>query len=334
MTRPTIYTVAEQAGVSIATVSRVLNNSPKLTEETKAKVLKAMKALEYQPSASARCLARNVTETIALVSPDISGPFFSELIRGIETEACRHHYHLLIYGVHSGRDDDQLLPFLSTKVDGMILGSYCDEAYIRNLHQQRVPFILLIREVEGIAADSIHPDSFDGAYQAVTHLIQHGYRQVAFISGPVNSKHSNARFDGYRQALHDHNWLWDPNQVVHGDYTEPSGRRVMEELLSLAKPPRAVFAANDQMAVGALDAVHNRGLRVPDDVAIVGFDDIPAAAYVHPSLTTVRRDIRESGELAVQLLMRRIEDPEAKVENIVLPTQLVVRRSCGCSVSV
>ena len=330
--RPTIYTVAEKAGVSIATVSRVLNNSAKTTEETRAKVLKAVQELGYQPRAAARCLARNTTETIALVFPDISGPFFSEIIRGIEIEAHRHRYHLLVYGLHGDGKDDPLLPFPSTRVDGMILGSHCDRAHIRSLHRQGIPLVLLCDQVDGIVADSIQPNSYDGAYEAVSHLIQHGYQRIAFIGRCATSRKGNARFNAYRRALQDHSWPSDSQWVMDGDYSERSGQRAMGELLELPQPPRAVFAANDQMAIGALDAVRNRGLRVPADVAIIGFDDIPAAAYVQPSLTTIRRDIRESGELAVQLLVRRINDPEAKAENVVLPTQLVVRRSCGCSV--
>jgi DNA-binding LacI/PurR family transcriptional regulator len=190
----------------------------------------------------------------------------------------------------------------------------------------------MCNQVDGIVADSILPNDFDGAYEAVTHLIQHGYRHIAFIGDTTPSTQSNTRFKAHRQALEDHNWPRDSQWVICGDYSEQSGRRAMEELLKLPQPPRAVFAANDQMAIGALDVVHNQGLRVPDDVAIVGFDDIPAASYVRPSLTTVQQNIRESGELAVQLLLRRIEDPATKVENIVLPTQLVVRRSCGCGV--
>ncbi|HUT19645.1 MAG TPA: LacI family DNA-binding transcriptional regulator [Anaerolineae bacterium] len=330
--RPTIYTVAQRAGVSIATVSRVLNDSARTTEETRAKVLRAVRELGYQPSSAARSLAGSGTETIALLFPEISGPFISEIIRGIETEAHRRGYHLLIYGLEGDRGDDPLLRFLSTKVDGMILGSYCDGTHIQSMQRQGIPLVLMCNQVDGTAVDSIFPDDFSGAHEAVTHLIQHDYQRIAFVGDATTSTHKTTRFEAYRQALEDHSWPSDPRWVMRGDYSEQSGRRAMEELLKLPQPPRAVFAANDQMAIGALDVVHNQGLRVPDDVAIVGFDDIPAAAYVNPPLTTVRQNIRESGELAVQLLLRRIEELETEVENIVLPTQLVVRRSCGCDV--
>jgi LacI family transcriptional regulator len=328
--RPTIYTVAERAGVSIATVSRVLNNNPRISAETRAKVLQAMQELGYRPSAAARDLARNATETIALLFPEVSGPFFSEIIGGIETEAHRHHYHLLIYSLPSAGQEDQLLSFLSSKVDGIIVGSHCEPAYVQRLHAQHVPFVLLNQQLEGMAVDSIQTSSFEGAYEAVDHLVGHGYTPIAFIAGPTVSTQSRVRLEAYRRALADHGWAQDPQWIVQGDYSEQGGERAMSALLSCPQPPRAVFAANDQMAIGAIDAVRSQRLSVPHDVAIAGFDDLPVAAYIAPALTTVRRSVRESGELAVQLLVRRIEEPDASVEHVVLPTELVVRRSCGC----
>jgi len=328
--RATIYTVAERAGVSIATVSRVLNDSPRVKQETRARVLRAVRELGYQPSSPARSLALKSTGTIALLFPEIAGPFFGELIRGIETQARRCRYHLLIYGMHREALDNPLLPFLATKVDGMILGGHCDDACVLGLRERGVPCVLLGRRMEGVTADSIQTDSYEGAYEAVVHLIQHGYRRIAFIGGPETSAHSRARLRAYRRALADHGRPADARWVVSADYSEPGGQRAMEALLALSPPPRAVFAANDQMAIGAFDAARGRGLTIPDDVAIVGFDDIPVAAYVHPALTTVRQNIGEWGERAVQLLVRRIEDPAARVENVMLPTRLVVRQSCGC----
>ncbi len=328
--RPTIYDVAERAGVSIATVSRVLNGSPKPTAATRDRVLAAVRTLGYQPSAAARCLARSTTETIALVFPEVSSPFFVELIRGIELEARRHHYHVLIYGLHGEGKQDQLLRFLSTKVDGMILGAQCDEAYVRTLHRQGLPFVLMGRRVEGLAVTTIRSNGFEGAYAAVTHLIRHGYGSIAALGGPEASQQSRIRLRAYAQALDDHGWHSDVRWIVHADYHESGGQAAMAGLLALPRPPRAVFVANDQMAIGALEAVRDAGKQVPGDVALVGFDDIPMASYVHPTLTTVRQDIYESGELAVQLLIRQIEDPATSVETILLPTRLVIRQSCGC----
>jgi LacI family transcriptional regulator len=331
--RPTIYAVAKKAGVSIATVSRVLNDSPKPTAETRAKVLEAVRELGYQPSAAARCLAGNATETIALIFPQISGPFYSEIIQGAEAQAHQYHYHLLIYGVRDRQGSDPLLRFLSTKVDGIILARTCvSDAYIRGLQRQRIPFVLFGQETSGIVADSIMPNNQQGAVDVMAHLIErHHYRRIAFAGRSEDQTHSLARYEGYCQALQSAGLPWDADLVVSGAFAESSGYGAMNQLLDLADPPQAVFFANDQMALGALAAAHERQVRIPEDVAIVGFDDINAAAYVQPPLTTVRQDIREQGMLAVRLLLQRMDDPEAETQTVLLPTQLVVRRSCGCN---
>ena len=333
--RPTIYTVAQKAGVSIATVSRVLNDHPLVKAETKTKVLQAVKVLGYQPSASARGLALNSTETIALIFPRVSGPFFSEIIQGTEDEARRYQYHLLIYSVRTPQDNEHLLRFLSAKVDGMILSASCvSEAYVRGLQQQHIPFVLLGREKEGIVADSILPDNRQGAYEVMTHLIaDHHYQRIAFVGRSQNLAHSHARYEGYCQALQGADLPLDETLVVHGDFDESSGYQTMAHLLSLSNPPQAVFFANDQMALGALAAAREKQVLIPGDVAIVGFDDIQAATYAQPPLTTVRQEIRQQGVLAVQRLLLRIDNPDIETEVLVLPTRLVLRRSCGCSAS-
>lgn len=330
--RPTIYTVAQKAGVSISTVSRVLNDHPLVKPETKARVLQAVDALGYQPRASARSLALNSTETIALIFPRVSGPFFSEIIQGAEIEARQNQYHLLIYSVHTPRDNERLLRFLSAKVDGMILAASCVSAlYVRELQQQGIPFVLLGREKEGIVADSIMPDNRQGAYEIVTHLLDHHlYRRIAFVGQTQYPAQGHARYEGFCQALQRAGLPLDETLVVQGDFDESSGHRAMMELLDLSLPPQAVFFANDQMALGALAAAREKRAFVPDDVAIVGFDDIQMATYVQPALTTVRQEIRLQGVLAVQRLLQRIDHPDLETETVVLPTQVVVRRSCGC----
>jgi len=330
--RPTIYTVAERARVSIATVSRVLNNSANVSEETKARVLRAIEELGYQPSASARGLALNKTEIIALIFPDISGPFYSEVIRGVESEASQHDYNVLIYGTYGKTGRDKFLRLLPTKVDGLILMTRSvEDEYIFYLHRRRIPFVLLDREIGEIKVDCILSNNVEGAYKAVEHLLQHGHEQVAFISGPADSPDSNARFEGYRQALQDHGLPLLSQLVERGNFLQPGGFQAMSRLLDRPDPPSAVFVANDEMAIGAIEAVRGRGLSAPDDVAIIGFDDIQMAPYIHPPLTTVRQPIREFGVLAVQMLLRRINDPESAAETVVLPTQLIIRRSCGCA---
>lgn len=330
-TNPTVYTVAEKAGVSIATVSRVINNSTKVHPRTRDKVMKVIEELDYHPNLSAQGLALNITEIIALIFPDISGPFYSEVLRGVEKEASQHDYNLLIYGTHGKESNPRFLRRLPGRVDGMILMTRSvDDQYIFELSRKRIPFVLLDRETDGVIADCILSNNVDAAVQATEHLIQHGHQRIAFISGPIDSPDSNARLTGYQQALKKHGLLVLHSLVERGDFRQPSGYQAMNRLLDQKDPPDAVFAANDEMAIGAIEAIRNRGLATPKNVAVIGFDDIQLASYVQPSLTTVRQPMRQFGTLAVQRLLRRIHDPSTSPETTILPTQLIIRHSCGC----
>jgi len=332
--RPTIYTVAEEAGVSIATVSRVLNGNARVSEETRARVSRAMATLNYQPNASARGLAANTTGTLALVFPALSGPFFSTLIQGAETEACESGYHLLIYGTSGDTlgTENQTLGLLASKVDGMILAtesvSHC---YLQELRDQAVPIVMLGGAPSDIVVDSISPDNVEGAANMVAHLIGHGYRRIAMIRGPETQSHASDREIGYQKALRDHGLLFHPELVIAGAFDERSGYVAMLRLLQQVPIPEAVFAANDQMAIGAMAAIRENGLRVPEDIALAGFDDIETARYVQPPLTTVHQDIYGQGQLAVRMLVARVNEADAAIENREIPTKLVIRQSCGCN---
>ncbi|MBN2390601.1 MAG: LacI family DNA-binding transcriptional regulator [Anaerolineae bacterium] len=332
--RPTIRTVAAKAGVSIATVSRFLNGNAHINAETEAKVRAAIADLGYVPNASARGLATKTTGTIALIFPKLSGPFFSELIRGAETEASATGYHLLIYGIAGSTtsDEDQTLGLLTTKVDGLILAS-------RGIHQncmgdllhQGIPIVLLGEEPGEITGDSISPDNAGGAMQIVTHLLEHGYRRIAFIQGPEMQTHAQERLRGFCDALDTYGLSCAPELIVPGAFDEQSGYAAMQQVLQQQPRPDAVFAANDQMAIGAMAAVYESGLRIPEDIALAGFDDIEPARYLRPPLTTVHQDIIGQGQLAVRMLLARMQGSETPPETRVIPTELVIRRSCGCN---
>jgi LacI family transcriptional regulator len=332
--RPTIRTVAAEAGVSIATVSRFLNGNAHINAETEARVRKAIADLGYLPNASARGLATKTMMTIALIFPKLSGPFFSELIRGAETEASAAGYHLLIYGIagSTAGDEDQTLGLLTTKVDGLILASQSvRQNYLKNLQRQAIPVVLLGEEPDGITGDNIRPDNAGGATQIVTHLLEHGYRRIGLIQGPATQTHAKDRLRGYCDALHNYELSCTPELIVPGAFDERSGYTAMQQLLQQQPRPEAVFAANDQMAIGAMAAVYESGLRIPEDIALAGFDDIEPARYLRPSLTTVHQDIVGQGQLAVRMLLARINNSQAPVETCVIPTELVIRRSCGCN---
>lgn len=331
--KPTIYTIAKEAGVSIASVSRAFNGSPGISEATRERILHIAQQFSYQPSASARGLATRTTETLALVLPQISGPYFSELIRGAESVTRAQHYHLLVYSSVDAGEEDPLLRLLPARTDGIILGThYSTDRYIQSLSHQGVPFLVFGRAVPGIETSSVRPENEMGAYTLTQHLLNfHGYRRIAFISGPQGQPHSQERHSGYARALAERGIDLPPEWVTVGNFDEVSGYEAARHLLDLSERPQAIFAANDQMAIGALAAANERGLRVPEDLAVVGYDDIPTAPYLQPALTTINLAIFEQGVKAVELLIERITDPDLPARTVNIPTTLVVRRSCGCT---
>jgi LacI family transcriptional regulator len=271
-----------------------------------------------------------------VVFPKLSGPLFSALIQGAEIAASESGYHLLIYGVSGATlgADNQTLGMLTTKVDGLILASSgVSRCYIRDLQRQNLPVVVLGEEPSGSGTpvDSIQPDNVGGAVKIVTHLIEHGYRRIAMIKGPTARTHASDREHGYRKALQEHGLPCYAELVIAGAFSENSGYTAMERLLQQDPVPDAVFAASDQMAIGAIAAIRESGLRVPEDVALVGFDDIETAQYTHPPLTTVHQDLLGQGQLAVNLLLSRINGAESTVETQILPAELVIRHSCGCA---
>jgi LacI family transcriptional regulator len=331
--RPTIHAVAKRAGVSIATVSRLLNGNTPVSNETAERIRRAIDDLGYLPNASARGLAMSANGTLAVIFPKLSGPFFSELIRGAEASARETGYHLLIYGASSLAEDtqDQMLRLLATKSDGLILASgNIGLDHVRDVQHWGVPVVVLGRQPEDISVDSIRPDNVNGAVQAVSHLIEHGYRRIAMITGRSTDLHAADREAGYRKALDGHGLPIFRELVISGAFDEESGYTSMHRLLCEEPAPEAVFAANDEMAIGAIAAVRDKGLRVPADVAVVGFDDIAPARYVQPSLTTVHQDMQGQARIAVQMLLARVNESDAETETRLVPTELVIRDSCGC----
>ena len=330
--KPTIYTIAEEAGVSIATVSRAFNNHSRISEATKQKIFGIADALGYYPSAAARSLANSTTETIAVIMPQTSHPFFMEMIRGAESICRENQYHLLIYTSPDVDEDDSFLSFLPSRTDGIVLCSPSSTGqYIERLNKQRFPFVVIGRDVPGIDVNSIRPDNQSGAYQLIDHLItHHKYSKIAFISGPPQQDHSNQRLAGYRQALLDHSIPFRDDWVKTGNFEERSGYDCTRQFLSLPDPPQAIFAANDLMAIGVMAAATEMGYSLPHDLAIVGFDNVPSAMYLQPSLTTAGVDTYVQGRMAVEQLLNCISNPDTPHRQVVLPTPVIFRRSCGC----
>jgi len=315
--RVTIKEVAAQAGVSVATISRVLNGKGPVREATSRRVIETCQALRFTPHGVARSLSIRRTHTIGLLLPDLHGEFFSEVIRGIDTEARRGGYHLLVSGFHSDRQE-MIAVFRAVRgrVDGLIVMSPDrDAASLCSNLPSGFPVVLL--NSAGDVSRAISIDNYGGAAAMVRHLRALGHTRIAFVKGPEGNADAAERLRGYRDTS---------NETIEfdGNFSEDAGYRAGMQMLSMPRRPAAVFAANDAMAVGVLTAFRDSGIRVPHDVALAGFDDIPIARYVTPPLTTVHVPIAELGRRAFALA---ISDEEQRHE--ILPTALVIRESCG-----
>lgn len=316
----TIRDVAARAGVSVATVSRVFNQKGPIREETVRRVMDVAGAMQYVPHAGARSLSTRSTRTIGVVLPDLHGEFFSEVIRGIDLAAREQGYHLLLSGSHADRDEMRaVLQAVRGLVDGLIIMSPdLDPTALCLDLPPGVPAVLLNAKAEGRLSITI--DNAAGARDVVRHLASLGHQHIAFIGGPAHNADAEQRRRGFRAGVR-------ANDIrateLHGDFTEDSGYDAGKQIAALKPRPGAVFAANDSMAIGALCAFRDARMRVPNDIALVGFDDIPIARFLDPPLTTVKVPIAELGRRGLQLLIGG-EDQPAR-----LTTSLVVRRSCG-----
>ncbi len=324
----TIYDVAQRAGVGIGTVSRVLNNSPHVREVTRQRVLQAIAALEYHPNPAARSLSLRKTATVGIIVPFFTRPFFVEVLRGVDSELVQNDYNLILYSVENKSLKDYYLRELPMRrrVDGLLLISlWLEESDVRALARARIPTVLIDSHHPGFR--SVTVDNVAGARLAVTHLIEQGHRRIGFISGrlddPFGFPTSRERFIGYCQTLEDHGIPFRADYHQIGEFTAQSGRACMERLLALDAPPTAVFLTSDTQALGALQAIRESGRRVPDDVAVVGYDDIEVAQYV--GLSTVRQPMFQMGQEGVRLLLPTLNGEDAQQTHVNLPVELIVR---------
>lgn len=328
----TIKDVAQEAGVSVATVSRVFNDKGPVREETRQRILEVAERLGYSPHATARSLSTRKTGNLGVLLPDLYGEFFSEVIRGLDLAARQSGYHLLVSSSHSDRSEvEAVLRALRGRVDGLIVMSpEADAQTLRANLSGTLPVVLLNCRVEGSAFDSINLDNYGGALAMIRHLASLGHRRIAHVKGVPGNYDAWERLLGYRDAMQALSASGTEAFELEGDFSEQSGDRAGREILRMSPRPTAVFAGNDAMAVGLLHAFQEAGVRVPEEIAVAGFDDIPIARYLSPPLTTVRVAIAELGALAIERLlqaMARGDAPERQHE--ILPTALVVRGSCG-----
>jgi LacI family transcriptional regulator, repressor for deo operon, udp, cdd, tsx, nupC, and nupG len=326
-----IKDVAKLANVSTATVSRVLRNADNVTEETRKRVLEAIEKLNYQPNVLGRYLRRMETETVLVVVPDITNPFFSKVLRGIESVAIQNGYQVLLGDTQNNvRLEEEYLNLLRQKqVDGTIfLTARISRELIEEMSRQ-FPVVLACEYFEGAKIPTVSIDNISSARKATEHLIKLGHRRIAHLSGPMNIILSRDRLRGYQQAMMQYELDIDPVLIQEGDFTYELGYNLTLKLLALEKPPTAIFAANDEMAIGAIKAIRKLSLRVPDDIAVVGFDDIKIASIFEPNLTTISQPMFEIGEKAMNLLLQLIEGNELDKRQFVLEDTLIIRDSCG-----
>ncbi len=334
MKAATIRDVAERADVSVASVSRVLNGAGPVTEATKKRVFEAAEALQYVPHSGARSLSTSKTQTIGVILPDLYGEFFSELIRGMDLAARSLGYHLIVSSSHDDAEEaSAAIRSMRGRVDGLIvLSPHLDAANLAAGLAGRTPILLMNGGADAGRA-SIVVDNHGGAIQAVEHLVATGRRRIAHISGPTGNLEAETRLAGYLEAMARAGL---PTTVIEGAFTQTSGHDAGVELAGRPTPPDAVFAGNDMMAVGAMLALQDAGLRVPEDVAIIGFDDVPIAGLVRPALTTLRIQIAETGRRALERLVRLVNAAGEAVADTaceVVRPELVVRPSSNPATS-
>ncbi|MFE5591823.1 LacI family DNA-binding transcriptional regulator [Streptomyces sp. NPDC056549] len=334
--RPTLEEVAARAGVGRGTVSRVINGSPKVSEQAKAAVERAVAELGYVPNRAARALAGSRTDAVALVIPETEArlfaePYFLDIIRGVSTELADADKQLLLTLIRSEQERQRFEQYLAAqRVDGVLLVSvHGDDPLPDQVRALGLPAVLNGRRSEAERVAFVDSDNTGAGRTAVAHLAARGRRAIATVTGPLDMYVARCRLDGYREGLTEAGLAPDETLVAHGDFTEEGGRRAMRELLDRRPDLDAVFAASDVMAAGARSLLREEGRRVPEDVALVGVDDSAVARHMDPPLTSVRQPIEEMGRTMARLLLQEIVSPSGPDDQPrrMLPTELVVRAS-------
>jgi LacI family transcriptional regulator len=323
----TIIDVANTAGVSINTVSRILNGTAQVAADKRHRVLEAVKILGYRTSAHAQSLFRGRSQTIGVITPDLSSTFYAAALAGVEYNLSNSGFYPLFASAHWQAETEAMAIniLLARGVDGLVvMGGLSSDLFLNEL-AERLPLAIMGRIVPGLEKQCVAIDNVEGAFLATKHLIEMGHRRIAHISGPNGNVDAQSRLLGYRNALEQHNIEFNPNIVVEGDLLETSGMIALESLLARKSSFSAIFAANDQMAFGAHLGLTRRNLRVPDDISLVGFDDLPGTAFSNPPLTTVRQPMTLMGRAVAHYVVATLQNHAHQFES--LQAELIVRES-------
>lgn len=333
----TLKEVAEAVGVSTMTVSRVINNRPNVDENTRKKILEAARKMGYTPNHVAKSLVSSRTYTIGVIIPEISHSFFPEVVRGIEEATNNKNYQIFLTNTSDsfGKEQKAINALRSKRVDGILVSSSLttdDFSFYKQIIKSGLPLVFFDRGVEDIGASCIGVNDKTASRQITEHLISHNYERIGYLSGPKRVSIGKERFDGYIEAMNRHKLKIDERLIIENGFNEKGGYEAMNKLLALPKEirPRAVVAVNDPVAFGAMDAIREAGLEIPNDIAIAGFTDDIRAKLVACPLTTVQQPAYEVGKKAASKLIRTIENKDEPVENVELMTKIVIRKSCGC----
>ena len=329
---PTLSDIAGEVGVSIMTVSRALADRPGVAVETKQRIMDVAKRLGYTAAAGNRAAVRSAP-TIGILVNNIGSEYISEIIDGISNILEVAAYDSVIYNPNRLRrsPDDYIFEVSQRQMDGMLIAAaniLQSIDYLEQVSQQRFPIVLIDQKVSGSSLPYVTASNWQGAYDAMRYLEQLGHRRVGFVAGPLTESPSSERLTGYRDALTQHSIPYDEQLVRYGDFTRQSGYQCGQSLLSLREPPTAIFASNDPMAFGVMKAIQQAGKRIPEDISVIGFDDITSSADAHPPLTTVRQPLREMGRVGAQILLDMLRG-HVHQDKVELRTSLILRDSCA-----
>lgn len=331
--RVTLKQISQMAQVSPSTVSRVINHYPNVSQDVRERVLQAVRETGYQPNPAARSLALGKSQVLGLIIPKSAAsvcadPFFSHVIQGVAAACKVHDYVLSLVLFHTVEDESRTVSHILSQqlLDGVIItATQRDNQSVYQLLESSIPFVL-VGQHDSDQVSYVDSDNQAGAYTAVSYLLRLGYKRIATITGPMDNLAAVQRKQGYLQALRDRNQAADETLMANGEFTEVSGYTAMQRLLP--QRPDAVFVASDLMAQGAMRALARAGLSVPQDVALIGYDDLPPAAQMDPPLTTIRQPIKRAGQTAVETLLDILAHGAEPPRRIILPTELVIRQSC------
>jgi LacI family transcriptional regulator len=332
-----IYDVARESGVSVFTVSAVVNNKSHVGKSLREKVEAAIRKLNYRPNLVARSLAKQKTHTIGMIVPDIGNPFFPIVVRGAEDAAQRHGYNLLLCNSDDSLDKEEKAVelLLSKRVDGILLTKAAEDfrpPLQQMIKEVNTPFVLVMRTYPKLTKDAVITDDYHGAYEAVSHLARAGRKRIALVSGPLKVSNAKERWQGFHDALKAEGLAYEEDLVIEGDYRLDSGYRAGHSLFS--RRPDGIYVANHLMTVGLLKAAEETGLRCPEDFGLVSFDDYPWLGIFRPRLTTVELPKHQLGSEAAELLIRRIAGDTRKPVLKKLQPELRIRESCGFALHV